>query len=132
MNHASDLNLATHRHSDSVWDRRGWNGTPERLAATRWMVGAAGGMLAFQGLRQRGFVGSFLTGLGGTLAWWAFTGEGDLSGARRWFDELYRRISGDEPDLIAQSSDESFPASDAPSWTPAIGTGTRQPKAAHS
>jgi hypothetical protein len=128
MDHNSELNLATHRHSASIWDRRGWDGTPERLTATRWMVGAAGGMLAIQGLRQRGFAGSVLTSLGGTLAWWALTGTGGFSDARHWFDELYRRITGDQPDVISQSSDESFPASDAPSWTPAIGTGTRRPK----
>lgn len=128
MDTTSDLNLATHRDSSSVWDRRGWDGTPQRLTVTRWLVGAGGGALAIQGLRQRTMVGSLLAGLGGTLAWWALTGEGDLSGASRWFHEVYTRLTGDEHDMIARTSDESFPASDPPSWTPGVGTGTR-PKA---
>lgn len=131
MDAPSDLNIVTHRHPESVWDRSGWDGSPQRLTATRWLVGAGGGALAIQGLRQRGVIGSMLTGFGGVLAWWALTGEGDLSGARRWFGEIYTRLTGDEHDLIARASDESFPASDAPSWTPAVGTGARRPKAVH-
>ena len=111
-----------------MWERRGWDGTRERLAITRWLVGAGGGVLAIQGLRQRSKAGSILAGLGGSLAWWALTGEGDFSSARRWLGELYTRVTGDEHDVIARASDESFPASDAPSWTPAVGTGTRRPK----
>jgi len=126
-----DLNLATHRHSASVWERRGWDGTRERLTVTRWLVGAGGGALVVQGLRQRNVMGAALAGLGGTLAWWALTGEGDLSDARRWFTEVYTRVWGDEHDAIARASDESFPASDPPSFTPAVGTGTRRPKPTH-
>ena len=33
-----------------------------------------------------------LSGLGGSLAWWALTGEGDLSDARRWFNEVIERM----------------------------------------
>ena len=129
MEATSDLNLATHRNSASVWARSGWDGTRQRLTVTRWLVGIGGGALAIQGLRKRGMIGSVLTGFGGSLAWWALTGEGDLSDARRWFRELYTRVTGDKHDLIAQTSDESFPASDPPSWTPAVGTGARRPKA---
>ena len=57
MTSNSDLNLATHRDATSVWDRRGWDGTRERLAITRWLVGAGGGALAIQGLRQRNMAG---------------------------------------------------------------------------
>src|SRR5262245_60061859 len=74
MTSVSELNLTTHRAPASVWDRRGWDGTPEQLALTRWLVGIGGGALAIQGLRQRTVVGSMLAGLGGTLAWWALTG----------------------------------------------------------
>jgi hypothetical protein len=130
MDASSELNLATHRHAASVWDRRGWDGTPERLTAMRWLVGAGGGALAIQGLRQRNMIGSVLAGVGGSLAWWALTGEGDFSNARRWFAEVYTRLTGDEHDQIAQASAESFPASDPPSWSAAVGTGTRRPRTA--
>src|SRR5262245_30174435 len=113
MNAPSELNLATHRDSSSVWDRRGWDGTRERLTATRWLVGAGGAALAIQGMRQRTVPGSILAAVGGTLAWWALTGEGDLSCARRWFDEIFTRVTGERGDPIAQASAESFPASDS-------------------
>jgi hypothetical protein len=130
MNEPSTLNLNTHRSAGSVWERSGWDGTRQLLTLTRWLVGAGGGALAIQGLRQRSVRGSILAGLGGTLAWWALTGEGDLSDARRWFSGVLARVTGDDDDEIHQASAESFPASDAPSWTPTVGTGLRHARAA--
>jgi hypothetical protein len=90
--HAGEgLNLTTHRAPESVWARRGWDGSKDRLTITRCLVGIGGGALAIQGLRQGTWKGRMLAGLGGTLAWWALTGEGDLTDARRWFDEVLER-----------------------------------------
>ena len=121
----SGLNLTVHRASASVWDRRGWDGTSREIAVTRWLVGVGGAAMAVQGLRVRGATGSMLAGLGGTLAWWALTGEGDLSDARRWFGSLLERAGWRPADLVQDASADSFPASDAPSWTPTVGTGVR-------
>jgi hypothetical protein len=118
------LNLATHRAPNSVWDRRGWDGTREELAMTRWLLAVGGGALAIQGLRQRSITGSVLAGIGGSLAWWALSGEGDLSEARRRLGCMVERWWG-RIDLVHEASADSFPASDAPAWTPTVGTGVR-------
>jgi hypothetical protein len=119
--HAERLNLATHRAPTSVWDKRGWDGTRESLAMSRWLVGVGGGALAVQGLRRRSLGGSLLAGIGSSLAWWALTGEGSLPDVRGtvsgWF-ESWRR-----DDRVHSASADSFPASDAPAWTPTVGTG---------
>ena len=61
------LNLKPHRAPVSVWDRRGWDGTRERLAITRLLIGIGGGALALHGLRNRTIAGGLLAGVGGTL-----------------------------------------------------------------
>ncbi len=118
-----ELNLTTHRAAASVWDRSGWDGTREQLAMTRLLLGLGGGALAVQGLRQRSVMGSLLAGVGGSLAWWALTGEGDLSDARRRAGQLIERVIGRADDTVHEASADSFPASDAPAWTPTVGTG---------
>lgn len=123
MTETHGLNLTTHRAPASVWDRRGWDGTRQQLAATRWLLGIGGGALALQGLRQRSVAGSVLAGLGGSLAWWALTGEGDLSDARRFIGQLVERAGWRTEDQVHDASADSFPASDAPAWTPTVGTG---------
>ena len=120
------LNLTHHRAPASVWDRRGWDGTREQLAITRLLIGIGGGALALHGLRSRSVTGGVFAGIGGSLAWWALTGERDLSETRRWFGQLAERAGWCRDDLVHDASADSFPASDAPSFTPTVGTGVRR------
>src|SRR5262245_64391983 len=101
---ADELNLSIHRAPVSVWDRRGWDGTREQLTITRCLVGAAGAVLAVQGMRQRNVTGGLLAGVGGSLAWWALTGEGNLLEARRWIGQAMERLGRRADDLVHEAS----------------------------
>lgn len=123
QNTSPELNITSHRAHTSVWDRRGWDGTPEPMGLSRWLVALGGGALALQGLRQRSIAGVTLAGLGSSLAWWALSGEGDLADAQRWLARLAEQMPWRRADQVHEASADSFPASDAPSWTPTTGAG---------
>jgi hypothetical protein len=119
----SGLNLMTYRASSSVWERRGWDGSNQFVTAGRLLVAIGGGALAVQGMRNRSWTGGLFAATGAVLAWWSLARGGDVADLRRRVDEVLLRFRHRPSDCVEDASADSFPASDAPAWTPTVGTG---------
>ena len=100
------LNLVQHRCGASVWERAEEKRERE---IERWLLASAAGAVVISGLRQRA------------------AGSDERNHRRGQLQAAVRRAR--PADMISEASEESFPASDAPSWTPTTGnTGPAQPK----
>ncbi len=116
------MNLTVARSDKSVWDKPGFGATLASYDQERWITAAGGSVLAMIGARRGGFAGGLMAMAGLMLTVRAAMGRRDLSVARDCVDRTLKARGWRRTDIVNESSDESFPASDSPSWASTGGT----------
>jgi uncharacterized membrane protein len=114
-------NLMVSRGDKSVWDKPRLSTSLANYDQERWLMAAWGSGLAMIGARRGGFSGGLVAMVGSIMAIRAAMGRHDLHVARQWLDRTLTDRGWSTKDIVADASEESFPASDSPSWTAVSG-----------
>ena len=117
-------NLSVQRGDKSVWDRPSFQSTLSSVDQERWLTAAFGSALAMAGARRGGFGGGLIAMAGTALAVRAAMGRHDLHVARRFMEQALSDRGWSAKDIVGDAAEESFPASESPSWTAVSGTTT--------
>jgi uncharacterized membrane protein len=99
------------------------SGTVNVSETERWVSFLAGGMLALGGIQLRSLRGVLLATAGAALLYRGAVGHCPTYAALDIDTSRERPLPPRSPDPVQAAAEDSFPASDPPSWTPTSGAG---------